>query len=148
MKHVQQTKMGECQLCCVAMLTGMTLEEAAAKVRLRHNLDDNVSYLPDRDAAIFLLQHGFSFGLQVQGIKHWDINWSVDGFHTVNALLGVRSQANDAWTHAVVWDAEIQMVRDPWKPEPQRLTDYEIFDWTPIQRMGTALPQLETPCQT
>ncbi len=65
MHHVQQTEIGECQLCCVAMLTGFTKEEVRAAVELHHDSDDNVSFLPDCETAYFLQRKGFTFGLRL-----------------------------------------------------------------------------------
>lgn len=129
------------------MLAGVSVDDVRAGVQLRHNTDEGISYLPDREAAKFLVARGFTYGLMIKGVGNWTDDFTINNLKSVPALLGVKSPTNPKWEHAVVWDAEIQLVRDPLWPAPQPLGNYEVHEWIPIHKIVLMYDESKWPVE-
>lgn len=135
MNHVMQPKNGLCMAACVAMLTNTSLDDVLTKARILKATDlGGMEYLPTNEAIIYLARHMLCYGI-VGGPIEFTKETKIVSFGISleqNALLGVPSPNYEGEQHAVVWDASIQMIRDPLKAEPQSLLDYKVLEWAPI----------------
>ena len=115
MRLVQQVKKGECGLACIAMVLGISLEEAdkiAQRVLGTAGGCWGEYGLMDREMVRILKDQGLA-----------DAKASLDwpSFET-SAILTVPSLNYSGLLHYIVWDAEAQQYLDP-ANEPLRYPD-------------------------
>lgn len=128
-----------CQACCVAMIAGVSLQDVLNKARLTEAPDDSKKpYLTNYESAIFLWEHGFMFGC----VGRWNFEQidmssglAFQDVHKIPAIVGVRSEIYKDKEHAVVWCPDRQMILDPQKDEPQKITNYLVYEWIPCPKM-------------
>lgn len=137
MKTIKQREFGECFPAVCAMIVGKDLDYVLKRVQL--TAYEGAEYLGMSEATIFLAQHGIGIGVIFpfpDGRVHapeFDAHFSV---HMSSAIVTVKSDRSDRFTHAILWDNEHQVFRDPrkgWKDCVwARRQCYHIIEWAPI----------------
>lgn len=137
MQIVMQKERGLCLAACVAMVANCSLEEVCANARILKS-EDGVQFLPDNEAIKFLASRMLCYGLRLkpdvrpnEDTEEFTVRVSLD----CPAILAVPSPTFPGFNHAVVWDNELRMVRDPLHILPQPLDSYEILEWVPVSHV-------------
>lgn len=144
MKTVKQPDASKsCVLACLAMICGKTYEQIAV---LRGSRSDQTTPVGFVEMTEILLQHKKMAGLLV----NWERGVTIDTKTTASvdvackladhdAILSVSASETPKLFHAVVWDREGAMVRDPLPhlPDTTDLAAYRVHQWIPITDLAS-----------
>ena len=122
------------------MIADVTLHEVISSCRLILAEDESGNYFLDNfESARFLWRKGYQFGC----VGHFPDGVTLEGSESLtfeeiqqhHAIVGVTSKTYAHGEHAVVWDAELKMIRDPAEDQPQKLTEYNVTEWIPCPKV-------------
>lgn len=127
----------DCTACVVAMVLGLTLEEAKSQMQA-YVLSDGSHYYKMREMLKILGSHGVVVGFyftpadQVNGDRiaedsHLTCDIPIQGRP---CILCVKSKTQTVADHMVLYDGK--MVLDPQEDDPQPISDYRILEIYPI----------------
>ena len=128
----------DCQICCVAMLTGLSVE----KLIDRYGTDKTLSgqnYWSVKRADTALVDQNWG-GLMLnwsdpERFSKLD-NWEID-LWSYPAMVGVKSTSlryrnGNRANHAVVYCPNRRLILDPQCAQPQLFSKYEFISWQPL----------------
>lgn len=136
---------GLCLLACCATLTNRSFEEVYGELEEMLETEEkafhlnNPRYLPMRDACQYLLTHnillGGMFVPDMETCSEVLSEWIRFTWKSQSAVVHTKSKSR--FGHAVIWDAEEGIVRDPSSEvtSDMYLADYRVASILPITEL-------------
>jgi hypothetical protein len=115
------------------MLTDTSLEQVLEECKLRPD-----GCLSTREANLYLARRGYQLGYTALWPKgetgEADTDIEIKATLAVNALVVVDYNKELDFYHAIAWDAQDRIFRDPhWTaPETTGWDKYRFFQWSPV----------------
>jgi len=134
----QPNKSSSCVLACAAMICGKTISQIESEFGLCSTSNIAVGL---KDLANILNHHGKFIGLFINWeqptvisptqITHLEVHCVLSEHDAILTIIGGVASVN---YHAVVWDSQSRIVRDPLPhiPETTSLEQYMVKQWLPI----------------
>lgn len=134
----QPDNSSSCVLACAAMICGKTISQLEVEFGFKSTSNVCIGL---KDLANILNFHGKFIGLFINWehpavifpnqTSHLEVHCQLSEHDAILTILGGAGSVN---YHAVVWDSQSRVVRDPLPhiPETMNLEQYAIKQWLPI----------------
>ena len=134
----QKSGSRDCQICCVAMLTGLSVQHLIDKYGTDKTLSGQ-NYWSIKRADTALIDQGWG-GLMLSWLNPERFSeldsWEID-LWSYPAMVGVKSTSlryrnGSKANHAVVYCPNRKLILDPQCDKPQPFSKYEFISWQPL----------------